>query len=101
MTPVVHELKTWPSAFRSVWDGTKAYELRKDDRGYALGDRLHLREWAPSGGGYTGRIVIADVTHVLKAGDFPGLQDGYVVLGVVVRSKYRQEVSERQTRFGW
>lgn len=42
-----HELKTWPSSFDAVWRGTKGYELRNDDRGFAIGDLLVLHEWVP------------------------------------------------------
>ena len=39
-----HELKTWPEYFEAVKDGTKNFELRKDDRGFKAGDHLVLAE---------------------------------------------------------
>ena len=40
----IHELKTWPQFFDSIVDGTKTFELRKDDRGFEVGDAVLLRE---------------------------------------------------------
>ena len=77
-----HELKTWPSAFRPLLSGRKLFELRKNDRDFQVGDRLFLREWDPDGRGYTGRMLRATVGYILHAGAFPGLEDGYVVLGL-------------------
>lgn len=40
-----HRLKTLPEHFVAVAAGEKTAELRKDDRGYAVGDRVILVEW--------------------------------------------------------
>lgn len=42
-----HELKTWPDPFAAIVSGRKRFEYRRDDRGYAIGDSLRLREWTP------------------------------------------------------
>lgn len=60
----VHALKAWPIHFEPVWNGTKRAELRHDDRGYAVGDALWLREYDDDQG-YTGRAVLARVTHLV------------------------------------
>jgi len=53
-----HELKVWPRYYAALAAGTKTTEVRfGDDRAYAAGDRLWLREWDPSAGAYTGRAV--------------------------------------------
>lgn len=43
----VHHLKTWPEPFQAVIDGRKRHEVRVDDRGFAVGDVLTLKEWDP------------------------------------------------------
>ncbi len=75
-----HELKTWCDPFEAVWDGRKAFEVRKDDRGFQVGDTLSLREWNHGAGIYTGRSVEAVVTY--KVGGERGLPDGMCVLGI-------------------
>jgi len=82
-----HELKTWPEAFQAVWEGRKSYELRLDDRGYLVGDALVLLEWDPVTELYSKREIGADITYITKSGDYPGLESGYVVLGLFVKSK--------------
>jgi hypothetical protein len=42
-----HELKTWPEFYRAIQDNKKTFELRYDDRRYAVGDELLLREFEP------------------------------------------------------
>jgi len=77
----VHELKTWPWHFRDVQSGRKAFELRKDDRGFEVGDLLWLREFDPETQEYTGQEVYRSVTLMLQ--QFPGLAEGYVIMALV------------------
>lgn len=62
--PKTHELKTLSGYFQHTWDGTKPFEVRQDDRGFRVGDKLRLREWVEGEDRYTGREVSARVTHV-------------------------------------
>lgn len=92
----VHELKTWPGHFDAVAEGRKTYELRRDDRGYAVGDVLRLREWDPiqvphvtrdyRPRGYTGREIERVVTHVLRDAPGFGLADGFALLSLAART---------------
>ena len=66
----VHELKTWPGQFRDVAAGRKTFEVRRDDRGFAVGDRLVLREWDLPEERYTGRQLTVRVSHLLRGGEF-------------------------------
>jgi hypothetical protein len=51
-----HELKIWPEFYAAVASGIKPFEVRwGDDRPYAVGDQVNLREWDPAVGAYTGR----------------------------------------------
>jgi len=65
MTP--HELKCWPEFFQPILDGTKTCEIRQDDRGFQVGDVLHLREWSPETQEYTGRCVVVRITRIERA----------------------------------
>lgn len=73
-----HHLKTHPKPFAALWSGEKKFEVRKNDRGYAVGDRLVLQEWYPDNGTWGERIVSGDVAYILDGGY--GLQDGYVCM---------------------
>jgi len=42
-----HELKIWPQYYCRVVDGSKTFEVRKNDRGFQPGDEVTLREWNP------------------------------------------------------
>lgn len=81
-----HQLKTWPLYFRSIWQGKKQFEIRKNDRGFAVGDILHLREWGPGAGDYTGRWIGAQVTYMIQ-GEF-GLPDDVSVMSIDVKEKH-------------
>lgn len=81
-TMKTHELKCWPPFWRDVVDGTKRFEIRKDDRSYDVGDVLVLNEFVrdPIGGRYTGASVRVRVVYLLSGGF--GLESGYVALGI-------------------
>jgi hypothetical protein len=76
-----HELKTWPPHFEAIRSGAKKCEVRVNDRGFATGDLLILREWIPATGTYTGHKLRMRVTHVLPGGQF-GLAPGHVCMSL-------------------
>jgi hypothetical protein len=78
----VHRLKTWPEPFEGVRSGRKPYEIRKNDRDYAVGDVLVLEEWLPATGAYTGRRQVRRVTYMTAGGQW-GLPADLCVLGMV------------------
>jgi hypothetical protein len=83
-SPRDHELKCWPAPFEAIGNGEKGWEFRLDDRGYAVGDTLVLREWEPGVRSYTGRVLRARVTWILHGGF--GLPDGFVIMSLDVPS---------------
>lgn len=72
------EVKCLPEYFEAARVGIKPWELRYDDRNYAVGDLLIMREW--KNGKYTGRRLTGKITYILR--DFAGLADGWVVLSI-------------------
>ena len=91
-----HELKVEPPYYDALADGSKTFEVRKNDRGFQAGDFLSLSEWVPRQcksryckhdlrlcDGYTDRNLWVRVTYVYH-GDprFGGLEPGYAVLGI-------------------
>jgi hypothetical protein len=79
-----HRLKTWPGPFQAVLDGRKRFEVRRDDRGFSVGDELLLCEWEPDGiatGYYSGKRVMVRVTYLLE-GERWGIERGFVVMGI-------------------
>jgi len=87
-----HNLKTINPYFTDVWNWEKTFEIRKNDRNFKKGDLLKLREYEPcwdkendclvSGGGYTGRVIYAEIDYILPENTFEGLAQGYCVLGI-------------------
>jgi hypothetical protein len=77
-----HDLKVWPTYFDAIADGSKSFELRRDDRGFRAGDRLRLREWNPNSEAYTGREATCSVEYLLAGTPELGLLRGFVIMAI-------------------
>jgi hypothetical protein len=70
----IHSMKTlvkrvYPEYFQAIYDGTKPYEIRLGTFKCEVGDILHLKEYDPASGGYTGRETIKVITSAIKTND--------------------------------
>jgi Domain of unknown function (DUF3850) len=102
MQTTEHELKMWPEYFEPTFVGLKRFDLRKNDRGFKVGDTVKLREWKPNGiaeqqhgaqlgdGEYTGRELVQRICYMIEGlggsdtGIVPplrGLERGFCILG--------------------
>ena len=79
---ITHELKCWPEHFAAVELGSKSFEIRLNDRNYAVGDMLLLREWCPQARQFTGSALRVMVHYLLDDPAF--LAPGYVCLSIRV-----------------
>lgn len=79
-----HHLKIWPNWFDAIRTGVKSYEIRRDDRGFSVGDLLVLEEYRP-GMEYTGRKLERRIAYISRGEDAEsfGLKEGYCVLGIL------------------
>lgn len=79
---MVHEKKILHQYFEPLQNGTKRFELRKEDEvPYQVGDEIILREWNEEEG-YTGHQTHRMITYVLRDCPEYGLKEGYVILGL-------------------
>lgn len=85
-----HELKCHPKYLGRISEGTKTFEIRKNDRDYQVGDTLILRAYDeklgwPDHGVYD--TVVAKVVYFTT--EFQ--QPGYCVLGIQVIDEKAQD----------
>ncbi len=80
-----HELKIMPKYFLYVKWGIKKFELRKNDRGFEVGDYVKLREY--NGKSYSGEFLWIKITYILdfEEGKEFGLSPGYCILGFKIK----------------
>lgn len=95
-----HELKTWPEYYERLVDGTKTFEYRRNDRGFKVGDILHLREYDSITGHYSGREMRRRVTYLLAtdiSGDFVvmALESAYASGRAEAEARIKQIEAER------
>ena len=74
-----HKLKIEPKYFNAVKRGVKSFEIRKNDRGFEVGDQFILQQY--ENGEYTGAEVWGYICYVT---DFEQ-KDSYVVFGLDIR----------------
>lgn len=79
--PRHHMVKTVVDVFHDVWDHRKPFEVRKDDRGYAVGDLVFQHEYDPAAATFSGRYVLGRITYKLDGGQF-GIEPGFCVLAL-------------------
>lgn len=77
---MTHALKTWKRFYEPQEDGTKLFELRKDDRPYKVGDYFLSQEYDEIKNEYTGRERRYEISYVLRDAEFFGLKQGYCIL---------------------
>ena len=61
---MTHELKILPKWFNDVAAGVKNFEVRRNDRPFAVGDKLLLKEWER--GKYTGREIMKEIIYIYQ-----------------------------------
>jgi hypothetical protein len=83
-----YEVKSWPWFFSKMIAGQKKHDMRdKRDRAYKVGDKVLFREWDPTGGDYTGRSAVFEITYI-TSNDSPcamssaALDRNFVILSV-------------------
>jgi len=80
-----HNLKIWPEFFDDVATGIKPFELRRNDRDYQIGDTLHLEEFQPMLGSFTGRscnVVVTYIMHATRNAEKIGLPEDFCIMAI-------------------
>lgn len=99
---ISHELKTDPGQFQAVKNGRKKYTIRWNDRGFAAGDILILRETTEPAEmlkrgfalEYSGRQAKFRVTHVLYGPKY-GLANGWAILSIEPAEEKKNEKAKK------
>ena len=73
-----HELKILPQYYKEVANGTKTFEIRKNDRNFQQGDTVILKEYDKSTNEYTGNELSFSIGFVTEFGQV----DNYVVFSI-------------------
>ena len=84
-----HLLKTDPQPFEDVAGKRKHFEIRKDDRGFEVGDVLVLQKTKHTGEEmkkgaplvFTGDMCVRIVTRIMRGAVY-GLEGGWVIMSI-------------------
>ena len=75
----IHELKIKSKFYWDIYQGTKTFEVRKNDREFKVGDFLALNEINDEGQ-YTDFSTLVKVVYILDDEDY--VKEGMVILGI-------------------
>jgi hypothetical protein len=87
---MTHELKIYPEYADKVYDGTKTFEIRQDDRGFSAGDKIVFKVYEPMIGfidDHPLHNTEYEITYVFRGTGLYGLECGYAVLAIKPASK--------------
>ena len=77
---MIHKIKIEQKFFYDIASGLKSFDVRKNDRNYAVGDTLEMFE-IDENMTNTGRGVIVRVNYILPGGKY-GIEENYCVMGI-------------------
>lgn len=85
---MIHNVKSWSMFYRDILTGERTSDIRRNDRRYAVGDMMHLHEYDPVKGEYTGEKALVQITYVQTNKSNPcaisreALHNDFVVLSI-------------------
>lgn len=78
-----HTLKVRPKFYAPILDRQLTGCMRRDDRGYEVGDMLRLEEFDPSTQEYTDRFITGvRITYILRHQDIADIPEGFALLSL-------------------
>jgi len=82
MNTKVHYLKIRKIFYEHLCDGSKRFEIRKNDRNFQIGDKISFRV-VNEDGSITEKNDLWAIIYILESDQFPdGIKDGYVVMSI-------------------
>ena len=100
MARKIHDLKTDPEMWEALSKGVKTAEFRRDDRGFEVGDILHLHH---NGYPFGEAVLWERITHIVR-GPAYGIPDGYAMLSLRTWTQADinfEEMRQRMIRCGF
>lgn len=85
---MIHDVKSWGMFYQDIKTGERTSDIRKNDRRYAVGDVMNLKEYDPVTATYTGDSQKVKITYLQCNKSNPcaisreALSDDYVVLSI-------------------
>lgn len=84
-----HVMKCYHRWFEPLWNKTKPFEIRLDDRNYQVGDTVKILDYDPIRNECSGIFIEAEISYILDLESFFGEMainapetKGYVIFGM-------------------